>query len=181
MRILFEHALLLANRAGCVALLPEQLAQIQVCRPKQRPVPNQPVGLLAGALVVAVEAVIVEQPTVGSEVSGILLEGLVDFTRNQLLTALKEINQREDGMGAATAWVIEQRLPDFAFRLVKQAGIVRPAIQNPGDMEERILRSRGGEFGIRRQRALDHPLRLLGIGGADAPKQQRPLVVSIRL
>ena len=85
----------------------------------------------------------------GSGVSGILLEGLLDFTRNQLLASLKEVNQREDGMGAATAWVIEQRLPDFAFRLVKEAGIVRPAIQNPGDMEERKLRSRGGEFGIR--------------------------------
>ena len=138
---------MLANRASNVALLPEQLAEIQVSRPKQGPLPNQLVGLFAGALVISVEAMIVERPAVSSRVSRIFLEGLVQFTGNQFLASLKEVNQREDGMGPPTAWVIEQRLPDFAFRFVEQARIVRSAIQNPDDMEERGLRPRCRELG----------------------------------
>ena len=117
-------------------------------RPKQGPLPNQLVCLFAGSLVISVEAVIVEQPTVGGGVGRILLEGLVQFTGDQLLASLEEVNQREDGMGAATVRVIMQRLPDFAFRLVKQARIVRPAVQNSGDLKKGKLRPRGGKFGI---------------------------------
>ena len=121
---LFEHPLLLANGACNIALLTEHLTTIEVSWPIQRPVSKQPTQLFVSDPVVAIEVAILDRPTEGGRVGSELPEGVIQFTTDEFLAPLEQVDQSEDRMGASTAWIVFEGPPCFAFRYVIKARLV---------------------------------------------------------